>query len=102
MYGGNVCGGYRFCVGGTVSLIACWTFAGTHLGTGLVGHFDMVVNSSPRTLCQKCCTYCLLVLGLGRGDSVVRRMNEVTVLYIDTRLVLGWVTVFGRVYYFVM
>jgi len=32
---------------------------------------------------------------LGVVDSVVRRMNEVTVHW--ARLVLGWVTVFGRV-----
>ena len=34
---------------------------------------------------------------LGVVASVVRRMNEVTVHW--ARLVLGWVTVFGRVYY---
>jgi len=34
---------------------------------------------------------------LGVVASVVRRMNEVTVHW--ARLVLGWVTVFGRVYH---
>jgi len=34
---------------------------------------------------------------LGVVVSVVRRMNEVTAHW--TRLVLGWVTVFGRVYH---
>ena len=34
---------------------------------------------------------------LGVMASVVRRMNEVTVHW--ARLVLGWVTVFGRVYH---
>ena len=39
------------------------------------------------------------VIGWRRGvvASVVRRMNEVTVHW--ARLVLGWVTVFGRVYH---
>ena len=41
----------------------------------------------------------LLLFGwrLGVVVSVVRRMNEVTVHW--ARLVLGWVTVFGRVYH---
>ena len=34
---------------------------------------------------------------LGVVASVIRRMNEVTVHW--ARLVLGWVTVFGRVYH---
>jgi len=34
---------------------------------------------------------------LGVMASVVRRMNEATVHW--ARLVLGWVTVFGRVYH---
>jgi len=34
---------------------------------------------------------------LGVVASVIRRMNEVTVH--GARLVLGWVTVFGRVYH---
>jgi len=33
---------------------------------------------------------------LGRSGSIVRRMNEVTLRL--ARLVLGWVTVFGRIY----
>jgi len=32
-----------------------------------------------------------------QADRVVRRMNEVTLCW--ARLVLGWVTVFGQVYY---
>jgi len=38
-----------------------------------------------------------LLWRLGVVVSVVRRMNEVTVH--RARLVLGWVTVFGRVYH---
>ena len=42
---------------------------------------------------------CGVSRGWRRGvvASVVRRMNEVTVHW--ARLVLGWVTVFGRVYH---
>jgi len=44
-------------------------------------------------------TYSVYLLGwrLSVVASVVRRMNEVTVHW--ARLVLGWVTVFGRVYH---
>ena len=38
-----------------------------------------------------------VVWRLGVVASVVRRMNEVTAHW--ARLVLGWVTVFGRVYH---
>ena len=40
---------------------------------------------------------CTVCWRLGVVASVVRRMNEVTVHW--ARLVLGWVTVFGRVYH---
>jgi len=36
-------------------------------------------------------------LAVGRSGSVVRRMNEVALRW--ARLVLRWVTVFGRVYH---
>jgi len=36
-------------------------------------------------------------LAVWRSGSVVRRMNEVALRW--ARLVLGWVTVFGRVYH---
>jgi len=39
----------------------------------------------------------MINLRLGVVASVVRRMNEATVHW--ARLVLGWVTVFGRVYH---
>ena len=39
-------------------------------------------------------------LAVLRSGSVVRRMNEVALR--RARLVLGWVTVFGRVYHLVM
>ena len=37
------------------------------------------------------------MLAVWRSGSVVRRMNEVALRW--ARLVLGWVTVFGRVYH---
>jgi len=40
---------------------------------------------------------CQMLAAWCSGYSVVRRMNEVTVHW--ARLVLGWVTVFGRVYH---
>ena len=45
------------------------------------------------------CLFDCLLVGWRRGvvDSVVRRMNEVTLCL--ARLVLRWVTVFGRVYH---
>jgi len=43
-------------------------------------------------------TYLLTyLLEVWRSGSVVRRMNEVALRW--ARLVLGWVTVFGRVYH---
>ena len=54
--------------------------------------------------CLSSLLICIVIIGdrptgwrLGVVASVVRRMNEVTVHW--ARLVLGWVTVFGRVYH---
>jgi len=59
---------------------------------------DFVHSGSGRVLHKATNIY----LGWRRGvvASVVRRMNEVTLRRV--RLVLGWVTVFGRVYHHVM
>jgi len=39
----------------------------------------------------------LIFLAVWRSGSIVRHMNEVALRW--ARLVLGWVTVFGRVYH---
>jgi len=65
---------------------------------------DGAARSVCRSVCHdrsrvKICTRISWFLGwrLGAVASVVRRMNEVTLR--RTRLVLGWMIVFGRVYH---
>ena len=60
---------------------------------------DIIVYIYKLNTTQNSCDDLLLDSGWRRGvvASVVRRMNEVTLR--RARLVLGWVTVFGRVYH---
>ena len=55
-------------------------------------------NSTQQSQRKKTARRCAQKMSdLGVVASVIRRMNEVTVHW--ARLVLGWVTVFGRVYH---
>ena len=36
------CSACSFCVGGTLSLVICWIFTGTHVGTGLVRLYNIM------------------------------------------------------------
>ena len=60
---------------------------------------DLGLVTSGLYLCLVICLadYQCLQLAVWRSGSVVHRMNEVALCW--ARLVLGWVTIFGRVYH---